>query len=218
MRLLRLLSRLVRGLLVGLLAACAPVSGQREALPDGPSETRLAFLGYWESLGDRGVRGLDRFSRTVQRVVETRARAEGGSQEEFVQAVLDDLVDLFVGERFSLEKSVLMSTPSVLGESAIEEGEEDLSGFAPRFQAGEGRFRHFALNAAAAFSAPDALVELAARLRGGDLQGSSPDSAADLATNRVGREFTRFLLDTPRERLAAGDSVREWLLERFGEP
>lgn len=185
-------------------------------------EVRYSYLSHWRALSrDDGVSGLERFASTVQLVVDTRAGMQWTSREEAVQAVLDDLVDLFVGDRFQLEKSLVMSSHTVLGDDAVNEEEQDLTGFAPHFQAGEGRLRHFVLNAAAANSLPDVLVELAARLRGGDLQEGSgenaADRAADIATNRIGREFNRLLRSTSLAELSSGDKVRAWLIEQFGD-
>lgn len=178
------------------------------------AEVRRSYRSYWDELGESGVDGLERFAAVVQRVVDTRA-AEGSPNA--TRLVLDDLVDLFVSSEHSFEKSLVMSTPAVLGAQAIDEDEESLEGFAPPFDAGEGRFRHFALNAAASFVAPEDLVDLAARLRGGDLQGAGADSRGDLATNRVGQAFARLLRERPLDELAGGDAVRGWLLQRFGD-
>jgi hypothetical protein len=188
-----------------------------EALKTEATAVRIGYREYWNALGAAGVVGLERFARTVQMVVDTRAPGAGGSGERLARAVLDDLVDLFVSETYLLEKSLVMSTPSVLAGQSVRERRGDLAGFAPRFQAGEGRFRHFALNAAAALSAPDALVELAARLRGRDLLAASADSSADRATNRIGRDFARLLREGPPAELADGETVRAWVVDRFGE-
>lgn len=178
---------------------------------------RNSYLDYWGELEASGVVGLERFARTVQRVVDTRAAGVSASSETAVRLILDDLVDLFVDQDFRLEKAVVMSTPSVLAGDALREGRDDLNGFAHRFRAGEGRFRHFALNAAAAYTAPNALVDLAARLRGGDLRSTSPDSKADTATNLVGRAFAELLRERPLAEIADGQAVQSWLLDRFGE-
>jgi hypothetical protein len=188
-----------------------------EALMSEATAVRTGYREYWNALGAAGVVGLERFARTVQNVVDTRAPGAGGSGERLARTVLDDLVDLFVSETYLLEKSLVMSTPSVLGGQSVRERPADLTGFAPRFQAGEGRFRHFALNAAAALSAPDALVDLAARLRGRDLLGASTDSSADRATNRIGRDFARLLRERSPAELADGETVRAWVADRFGQ-
>ncbi|MEX2534907.1 MAG: hypothetical protein WD273_04825 [Trueperaceae bacterium] len=216
---LRLFRVLRRALLVALLGACAPAVGERGAIPVSDSvSVRRSQLNRWHQLGEQGITGLDRFAQTVQYVVDSRAQMNQSGREVVVRSILDDLVDLFVGPRFHLEKSLIMSTAPVLGEDALTEQSGDLEGFAPKFQEGEGRFRHFALNAAAAYAAPDALVELAARIRGGDMPARSPDSVADLATNRVGRRFTRMLREQSLSELADGVSVRDWLVEQFGSP
>lgn len=178
------------------------------------AQVRRSYRSYWDELEASGVDGLERFASVVQRIVDTRA-AEGSPRA--VRLVLDDLVDLFVSPEHSLEKTLVMSTPAVLGDQAIDEDEESLEGFAPPFDAGEGRFRHFALNAAASFAAPEELVDLAARLRGGDMQGAGADSRGDVATNRVGQEFARLLQERGLDELAGTDAVHEWLLERFGD-
>lgn len=180
-------------------------------------EVRAGYLDYWESLETRGATGLDRFALTVQRIVDTRFASHGTKPNQATRLILDDLVDLFVEQKFRVEKSLAMATPGVLGNRSLVEEDGDLSGFASQYRRGEGRFRHFALNAAASYSAPDALVDLIARLRGGDLVPGSPDSAADQATNRVGRQFARLLRDTPLVELADGQTVRDWIVDRFGE-
>jgi hypothetical protein len=180
-------------------------------------EARRAELAYWHQLGASGVVGLERFALTVQRVVDLRASQSEHGREAARRLILDDLVDLFVSDHYQVEKSMVMTTPSVLGNDAVSEEEAGLEGFGALFRAGEGRFRHFALNAAASRSAPDALVELAARVRGGDLRGGSPDTVADIATNRIGREFGRLLLERPLAELANDAFVHDWIKLRFGE-
>lgn len=211
-----------RGLLLtALLSAFAPAAGQAAVAVSEVLQIRRSYLAHWEALSEDGTSGLERFASTVQLVVDTRAGMQWGSRDEAVRAVLDDLADLFVGASYQLEKSLVMLSPPVLGNDAIVEEDSDLSGFAPGFQAGEGRFRHFALNAAASYAVPEALVELAARLRGRDLQGGSAenaaDRAADIATNRIGREFTRLLRQRPLGELGDGSTVRYWIIEQFGE-
>jgi hypothetical protein len=206
-------------LLAGAMTARAQHSRPGVAEVPAMSEieaVRGEYVEYWQALGSAGVDGLERFARTVQMVVDTRA-GQHGTEDRAVRMVLDDLVDLFVSETYRREKDLVMSTPAVLGHASVREREGDLTGFAPRFQAGEGRFRHFALNAAAALAAPDALVDLAARLRGRDLLAASSDSLADLATNRIGRDFARFLRERPLLDLADGSAVRAWVVDRFGE-
>lgn len=212
-RLRGLLQRLLRAILACLLPLFA---GAQEGWPvEELEQTRRAYLDYWEELGASGAEGLDRFAQLVQHVVDTRAREERPDQE-VVPLIVDDLVDLFVGEAYQAEKQLVMRSPSVLGEDVIAEGEGDLEGFAERFRAGEGRFRHFAMNAAASLMAPQSLVELAARLRGGDLHGDSPDSLADRESNRIGLAFVSLLQEKGPQALADGQSVRNWLLESFG--
>lgn len=208
-------------LLLVLLAGCAPAAagkGESTVALSGPrstEEVRRSYLAHWRQSDGNG---LERFASTVQLVVDTRAAMSFVSRDEAVRAVLDDLVDLFVGPEYVVEKTIAMSSAPLLGEDAITEEKGDLSGFAPRFQAGEGRFRHFALNAAASYSVPETLVALAALLRGGDLasgsNGRSGDSAADVATNRIGREFTRLLRKRPLGELTGG-KVHDWIVERF---
>lgn len=214
---------LLLALLAGLAAAAgeseatASVSEQQSTGRQDTEEIRRSYLDHWR---DASGSGLERFSSTVQLVVDTRARMTFASRDEAVRAVLDDLVDLFVGPEYQLEKTLAMLSAPLLGGGAITEGEGDLSGFAPKFQAGEGRFRHFALNAAASYAVPETLVAITALLRGGDLRNTSPenagDRAADIATNRIGREFTRLLRKRPLSELGGG-RVEEWLIERFGD-
>jgi hypothetical protein len=200
----------------------APLDGgiaRAESEEDAVSLTELAaqrraYLEYWQELGDGGIDGLERFARTVQRVVDARY-LDLGAGRPAIRLILDDLVDLFVGPAYELEKRLVMSTPAVLGDDALADDDLDLSGFAPKFRPGEGRLRHFALNAAAARNAPDALVGLAARLRGRDLSASSADSVADLATNRIGRAFSALLRRQRLSELADGETVRDWLVDHF---
>jgi hypothetical protein len=199
---------------IAVLLGLGSAAGQPEMANLG--SVRRAHLAYWRELGASEVGGLERFALTVQRVVDTRALQTGTSAETARRLILDDLVDLFVSVEFGAEKALVMSTPPLLGDDSVDEEEDDLIGFAPLFREGEGRFRHFALNAAASRSAPDALVEFAARVRGRDLTGSSPDSTADLATNRIGREFSRLLFERPLEELADGSLVHDWIVRRFG--
>lgn len=181
-------------------------------------EVRAGYLDYWEYLQSEETTGLDRFALTVQRIADTRFESHRDEPNKAIRLILDDLVDVFVEQRFRIEKTVAMTTPAVLGSRSLGEEDGDLSGFASLYSRGEGRFRHFALNAAAAYVAPDGLVDLVARLRGGDLVPSSPDAEADRATNRVGREFARLLRETPLAELADGHTVREWIVDRFGGP
>lgn len=162
---------------------------------------------------------LERFGALVQRVVDDAVAAHPA--DDAVAAALDDLVDITVPARFGLVKRLVMRSPPLIEEGVVAEDESDLNCFAPAFRAGEGRFRHFAVNAAAATLAPDALVAVAARLMGGDLPWLAPpgsDSAADLATNRVGRAFAAFLTSRPPASLAGGDAVRDWVIAAFGAP
>lgn len=214
-----------------LLAGCAPATEELrlEPTPAGEEaavtelrERREEARGRWEALADEAT-GLERYARFVQDLVDAaaaRARADGGGREEAVKrAFLDDLVDLSVPPEFdALKRTVMSSEPSYDG-PRVHEDESGLEGFAERFRPGEGRYRHLAMSAAAAYRYPGPLVEVAARLVGGDLvpeDEAEGDSAADLATNDVGRRFAAFLQRTPLAGLADGESVAAWLRRAFG--
>jgi len=191
--------------------------------PERLLEIRRGYLAYWAELKqERQLSGLERFALLVQRVVDTEALELTGRSEVVVeQAILDDLVDVMVSDGYQAEKELVMTSSSVIGRGFIHESHRDLRSFAPRFRAGEGRFRHFAMNAAAAYVLPDFLVDIFARAVGRDNDpeaDASGDSAADLATNLVGRAFARFLQRTPLAELAGGDRVSRWITERFGGP
>lgn len=209
-RLPRRLARALAALLLPLLAGQGAGQGDTQAL----LALRKSYLEQWQALEADGVPGVERFASLVQRIVDTRIH-DGG--DEWLQLVADDLVDLFVGEQYELEKQLVMVGPSVLGVLAIDENEGDLEGFRPPFDRGEGRLRHFALNFAASLRAPDSVVDLLARLRGRDVAGTGPDSVADLATNEAGREFADWLRSLPESRVRDGATVEEWLLDRFAE-
>lgn len=192
---------------------------------------RQGYLALWARLEqDATLDGPARFGLLVQRVVDDayRRAAERGeltaeAEREAELALLDDLVDILVQEAYQREKDLVMRSPSVIRGGVITESAADLAGFAPRFQAGEGRFRHFAMNAAAGYLLPAGLVEALARRVGGDsAEGAaadpSGDSAADLATNALGRAFAALLLARPLVDLADGESVARWVDARFAPP
>ena len=142
------------------------------------------------------------------------------SERDLRRAFLDDLVDLFVPPRFALFKRLVMTSPAVLSET-ITDKKEDREGFHPVLQPGGGRFRHFAMNAAATEYYPPRLVDLAARAVGYDVpwrDDPSGDTAADLAANRIGRSFSQFLKNDAVAELAGNAGVKAWVAERFRHP
>lgn len=205
------------------------VAGAQPA-PAGEDAERLlarrhGYLLLWEELGRPGVGGVERFGALVQHVVDDTYRRYAARGDDWLEsdadhALLDDLVDIMVGAEYQREKDLVMLSPSVVRGPVIVESAADLASFAPRFRAGDGRLRHFAMNAAAAYVAPPLLVDLLARRVGGD-EGDAPsgDSAADLATNEVGRAFAQLLRERPLAELADGERVAAWIEARFaGEP
>ncbi len=215
-------------LLLVALAACAPVPAVRAQESQESDLYRWARLGYlerWRSLqADASLSGLERFASLVQQMADDALARSGDPASPFAgldgkQLFLDDLVDLFVPDEFRREKELAMvSLPLLVGE-VIVDGPNELTGFRADLQVGSGRFRHFALNAAAAYRYPPFLVAAAAQVVGNDLEGDeglSADSQADLATNEIGRSFAQLLRLRPLAELADGVAVETWLLERFG--
>lgn len=215
-------------LLALLLGACVPpplLLAQAEPDPDPWRTVRLERIAAWRELrGERERSGLERFAHTVQDMLDDAYARSADPASPFagldpVQLFLDDLVDVFVSERYQEAKTLIMASPSRVGSEVIVELNADRTGFRADLQLGDGRFRHFAMNAAAAYRFPPFLVAAAARWLGGDSEDGgelSADSRADLATNAIGREFARLLRTTPPSELADGVSVERWLLDRFG--
>ncbi|MBT8403823.1 MAG: Ig-like domain-containing protein [Gemmatimonadetes bacterium] len=202
----------------------APAMGAGPAR-SGPQD-RLDFITYWDALEAQGdLTVLDRWSRVVQRVIDVNL-AQQTDKTAFIDAVTDDLVDLFILDDFY--RSWLIDGQSTLGNRFIPEP-QDLTGFTEKLFKGEGRFRHFAANASVNEKAwiPEFVVNYAARKHGGDWPWTSDpngDIAADLETNDIGRRFPaelerlwdRMVAATPAERIDDGESVRRWLLWEFG--
>lgn len=161
-----------------------------------------------------------RFGIFVQHIVETvylESVWSKPSEEQIRRAVLDDLVDLFVPPRFNLLKRLVMTSPAVLTKT-IAGRQADRADFHPTLQPGGGRFRHFAMNAAAAEYYPPQLVDLAARAVGYDVpwrDDPSGDTQADLSANRIGRDFARFLRENTVGELSANAGVQRWVTARF---
>ncbi|UCH25736.1 MAG: hypothetical protein JSV66_17710 [Trueperaceae bacterium] len=184
---------------------------------------RRGYLAYWRQLGDDpSLDGAERFGCLVQHVVDETIRTAGFGaepEEEVKRRILDHLVDILVPPEYRDEKEFVMETAAVIESGTIVEMTDDLAGFRIELQRGDGRFRHFAMNAAAAYQVPDLLVDLAARLVGRDFdptEDPSGDSAADLLTNEIGREFATFLEAHSLSELAETQAVKVWLVERFG--
>ena len=214
--------------LLALAAFCAPFPAVQAQVSEGGEPYRQIRLGYlerWRLLRvDGSSSGLERFASLVQEMADDALARSGDPASPFAgldgkQLFLDDLVDLFVPDEFRREKELVMvSEPLLVGE-VIVDGPSDLTGFRADLQVGSGRFRHFALNAVAAYRYPPFLVAAAAQVVGNDLEGDeglSADSQADLATNEIGRSFAQLLRLRPLAELADGVAVETWLLERFG--
>ena len=187
---------------------------------------RQGYLERWSQLqaetsSDSAV--LDsagRFGIFVQHIVETVYLESVWAQPNertLRRAVLDDLVDLFVPPRFDLLKRLVMTSPAVLTET-IADAKADRVDFHPALQPGGGRFRHFAMNAAAAEYYPPPLVNLAARTVGYDVpwrNDPTGDTKADIKANRIGRDFARFLRENAVGELSANAGVQRWVTARF---
>lgn len=218
---------LAPALLALLLAGCTPLPVLRVQADQGGDPWREARLGHvevWEGLRRGGLSGLERFARLVQHLADDALARSADADSPFVgfdpvQLFLDDLVDLFVSDAFRDEKALIMVSEPLLRGEVIAERAGDLSGFRPELQVGDGRFRHFAMYAAAASRFPPFLVDAAARWIGGDLDDGgelSADSRADLATNAIGRDFAAELRVRGLAPFAEGGGIERWLLERFG--
>jgi hypothetical protein len=214
-------------LLTLLLGACTPIPVLRVQAEQGTDpwrEVRLGYVEVWAGLRRGPLSGLERFSRLVQHVADDALARSADPESVFagidpLQLFLDDLVDLFVPDDFRDEKGLIMASEPLLVGEVIVEGSGDLSGFRPELQAGDGRYRHFAMNAAAASRFPPFLVDAAARWIGGDIEDGrelSADSQADIATNEIGRAFAERLREVGLAAFADGDGIERWMLERFG--
>ena len=181
---------------------------------------RQGYLERWAQLKLDDRNTAERFGALVQHVVEAvylDAAWSRPSERTLRRAVLDDLVDLFVSPRFTLFKRVVMSSPTVL-DTIITDEKADRRDFHLSLQPGGGRFRHIAMNAAAAERYPPLMVDLAARAVGYDVpwrRDPSGDTDADLAANRIGRDFAQHLKAHPIGELAADAEVQDWLRVRL---
>ena len=219
---------ILTALLTPALTACTPLpflSAQVELGAEPWRDARLGYVAQWQRLrSEGGLSGLERFARLVQHMIDDAYARTGDPASPFAgldpeQLFLDDLVDVFVPDEFRDQKELVMaSDPTLVGQVVVEQV-GDLSGFRADLQAGDGRFRHFAMNAAAAYRFPPFLVDAAARWIGGDLDDGrelSADSRADIASNEIGRAFAALLRSTSLADLAGGDSAERWLIEHFG--
>ena len=181
---------------------------------------RQGYIAWWARAQTDDLDSAERFGALVQHIVETvylESVWTKPSEKALRRAVLDDLVDLFVAPRFALFKRLVMSSSPVL-EEAIADGKADRKDFHPSLQPGGGRFRHFAMNAAASERYPPLIVNLAARTVGYDVpwrDDASGDTQADLAANRIGRDFSRFLKENEVGELSASAAVQRWVAARF---
>ena len=217
-----------RVVVLGALAATTviPHSGLAQGidLAEAIATGRMAHLRRWDSLiADSRLTGVERFACFVQIVVDDAyARVTDPNSPlhglDGKRLLLDDLADLMVSDRYRLEKALVLEFgPASLGR-IVAETDADLVSFRPELRAGDGRLRHFAMNAAAAYQLPGFLVDLAARSVGNDVdsgEGLSADSEADLLTNEIGREFAGYLRAHALVALADGVAVKGWILARF---
>ena len=183
---------------------------------------RVEHLERWDRL-DPSLTGVERFAHFVQMVVDdAQVRVSDPASPLYGidgrQLFLDDLADLMVDDSFLWEKGLVMETePALLGRVLVETV-ADLESFRPELRVGDGRFRHFALSAVAAYRLPGFLVAWAARVVGNDTDtgaGLSSHGEADLLTNEIGREFASFVRSRSLAELADGSSVAAWLLAYF---
>jgi hypothetical protein len=220
----------------GILFTLSPIFSAADAAAQNPTGTvfevdsaellrlRQGYLAFWRQLeNDPALDGAERFGCLVQHVVEDTTRVAGVevAEEEVKRRILDHLVDILVPQEHRDEKELVMDTAALIESGAIVESPADLADFRTELQQGDGRFRHFAMNAAAAYQVPDLLVDLAARFVGRDFdpaEDPSGDSAADLLANEIGREFAAFLEDHSLSELVEAQVVKVWLIERFGRP
>ena len=130
--------------------------------------------------------------------------------------ILEDLIDIFVSLAFVEEKDIVMTLTPAVVQKTVGDGVKD--GFRQDLAQGEGRYRHFFMNAIAVCFSPDFIVNLAARITGGDFGQDDPDVRADVTSNEKGREFGRFLHQLLEDRrLDDGTSVEDHIRECFGD-
>ncbi len=194
-------------------------------VPNEPNGAkRQALLQRWDDLVKKEhlCNDLARFAVFVQDIVDTNlGRSSGVTQRGTLTLdVTRDLADLFVPNGYSKEL-IMLESPKVaraLSDPPLSCADQrNLTGFADNFRKGEGRFRHFSANAAADAVAFGVLVNIAARLTGGDfefLSDPTGDIAADLATNAIGRAFANYLENDAN--LESNTDVRDWIIRQFG--
>lgn len=194
--------------------------------PGAAGRARAYQQRYLELMQQHNVcNTLERFALLLQDIVDTNVRDATPEEEADVtkDLIIDDLADIFVPAGFY--KTTIMLLPPTVQENVITDpplrcsDATNLSGFSDVYVRGEGRFRHFAANAAMKRVAPGFLVNLGARLVGGDWEfksDASGDIAADLATNAAGREFHDFLEQAAEDgTFGDGHSVKDWIRQRF---
>jgi hypothetical protein len=190
------------------------------------AERRQAYKRHNAELIRQNVcNDLERFACMVQDIVDTGV-SKFGRDQAALDLIMDDLVDIFVPAGYY--KSSMMRLEPTLQEDVLTDpgpacgNAKGLSGFAPEFRNGEGRFRHFMANASSKRFAPGFIVNLTARFVGGDWgwkNDPTGDIAADLATNAAGRDFYDFLFGLKGDnRLGDGVTVKEWIRNKFKDP
>lgn len=190
---------------------------------------RLQIVERYRALQDDPSKcGLEWMADTYQYVFDVYADASyrlGLAQlpeEELRIMILEDLLDVFVDNSARSIKDYASTyfRPSLEGGELVgSESAAALTGYASQLTVGEGRYRHFILNALTRSKDPTLgqATDLLARLNGNDWGNVSGDSLADVLTNEAGRDFYAFIAGVSIQDLGDGRTVRDWLIERLAQ-
>ncbi len=196
------------------------------AAPMRSPEDRAGHIEFWNSLGE-DVTAMDRWARTIQHIVDVNL-PQYTDEDLFVEAVTDDMVDIFVNDedyRLILIDEGWPTVPQI--QQLRDPGQ--LTGLTPVFRNGEGRVRHFAANAALSEDGiPDPVIAFFGNSLGGDWfpeNDPTGDETADRETNALGRAFAdeltrlwnRQAAGELTETIGDGRSVDLWMRDSFGE-
>lgn len=183
---------------------------------------RKRLIEYWNTELRENPRldGVQKFACLVQYAFDT-----GGKGSFSKNLVINDLIDILVNPNsYQLQKSFIMQKHgSGFSINSVEIPDGDLSGFKPSLTAGDGRYRHFIMNAGLTFDTPPSgaravVLDFAVQLGTFDPAWSSnPDTIADLETNAIGREFGLFVTETSINQLGDGKTVKDWMVDKFGD-